>query len=68
MCAGAITLSRVARVVFGIRDERAGGAGSAFEITSCPGLNHTVEVAGGVREEDARMLLQSFFRAKRISP
>jgi len=67
MCAGAITLSRMARVVFGVRDERAGGAGSVFEITSCPGLNHTVEVVGGVREEDARTLLQNFFRQRRIS-
>jgi tRNA(adenine34) deaminase len=67
MCAGAITLSRVARVVFGVRDERAGGAGSVFDITSCPGLNHKVEVASGVREDDARLLLQSFFRAKRAA-
>lgn len=67
MCAGAITLSRVARVVFGVRDDRSGGAGSAFDITSCPGLNHTVEVVGGVREDDARRLLQEFFRAKRAT-
>jgi tRNA(adenine34) deaminase len=65
MCAGAITLSRIVRVVFGVRDERAGGAGSVFGITSCEGLNHTVEVTAGVREQDARELLQSFFRAKR---
>jgi tRNA(adenine34) deaminase len=66
MCAGAITLSRVARVVFGVRDERAGGAGSVFGITSCEGLNHTVAVVGGVREDDARELLQGFFRQKRL--
>ncbi len=68
MCAGALTLSRVARVVFGVRDDRAGGTGSVFEITSCPGLNHAVEVVRGVREDDARLLLQNFFRAKRLSP
>jgi tRNA(adenine34) deaminase len=67
MCAGAITLSRMRRVVFGVRDERAGGAGSVFEITSCPGLNHTVEVVGGVREDEARLLLQNFFRTKRTT-
>ena len=67
MCAGAITLSRMKRVVFGVRDERAGSAGSVVEITSCPGLNHTVETVGGVRQEDARELLQDFFRQKRIS-
>lgn len=65
MCAGAITLSRIARVVFGVRDERAGGAGSVFPITNCPGMNHTVAVTSGVREGEARELLQSFFRARR---
>lgn len=68
MCAGALTLSRVARVVFGVRDERAGGAGGVFAITSCPGLNHTVTVTGGVREVECRELLQGFFRAKRATP
>ena len=65
MCAGAITLSRIARLVFGVRDDRAGGAGSVFPITSCPGLNHTVTVTPGVREEESRELLQTFFRARR---
>lgn len=67
MCAGAIALSRIERLVYGVRDERAGGAGSVFAITSCPGLNHRVEVCGGVREEDARELLQGFFREKRTA-
>jgi len=65
MCAGAITLSRLKRVVYGVRDERAGGAGSVFSITSCDGLNHCVEVSGGLREQQARTLLQEFFRQKR---
>lgn len=68
MCAGAITLSRIKKLVFGIRDERAGGAGSVFAITSAKGLNHTVEVVSGVKEDAARDLLQSFFRAKRSDP
>lgn len=67
MCGGAITLSRIKRLIYGVRDDRAGGAGTVFPITSCPGLNHTVEVLGGVREEDARQLLQGFFREKRLS-
>jgi tRNA(adenine34) deaminase len=67
MCAGAITLSRIQRLVFGVRDERAGGAGSAFDITSAKGLNHTVDVVAGVKEEEARELLQSFFREQRAS-
>jgi tRNA(adenine34) deaminase len=68
MCAGAVTLSRIKRLVFGVRDERAGGAGSVFAITSAKGLNHTVEVVSGVKETEARDLLQSFFRAKRSDP
>jgi tRNA(adenine34) deaminase len=68
MCAGAIVLSRMKKLVFGVRDERAGGAGSVFAITSAKGLNHTVEVVSGVKEAEARDLLQSFFRAKRSDP
>lgn len=67
MCAGAITLSRVKRTVYGVADERAGGAGTVFNITATKGLNHTVEVAGGVKELEARQLLQDFFRAKRAA-
>ena len=65
MCAGAIMLSRLTRLVFGVRDERAGGAGSVFPITSATGLNHTLEVQTGLKEAQARDLLQSFFRARR---
>jgi tRNA(adenine34) deaminase len=65
MCAGAIMLSRLKRLVFGVRDERAGGAGSVFPITSATGLNHVLEVQSGVKETEARTLLQSFFRTRR---
>jgi tRNA(adenine34) deaminase len=65
MCAGALMLSRVKRLVFGVRDDRAGGAGTVFPITSAKGLNHVVEVSAGVKENEARALLQDFFRAKR---
>jgi tRNA(adenine34) deaminase len=67
MCAGAITVSRIKKLVFGVRDERAGGAGSVFDITSAKGLNHIVEVVSGVKEAEARDLLQSFFREKRAA-
>jgi tRNA(adenine34) deaminase len=67
MCAGAITLSRVKRLVFGVRDDRAGGAGSVFAITSAQGLNHTVEVVAGVMQDESRKLLQSFFRERRAN-
>lgn len=66
MCAGAIVLSRVARLVYGACDERAGAAGSVFNITGATGLNHTVEVTGNVRETEARTLLLNFFRKRRL--
>jgi tRNA(adenine34) deaminase len=65
MCAGAIMLSRLKRLVFGVRDDRAGGAGSVFPITSATGLNHVLEVRSGVKETEARDLLRSFFRVRR---
>jgi tRNA(adenine34) deaminase len=68
MCAGAIMLSRVKRLVFGVRDDRAGGAGTVFPIISAKGLNHVIEVVSGVKENEARDLLQSFFRTKRSTP
>ena len=68
MCAGAITLSRIKKLVFGVRDPKSGGAGSVFDITAQSGLNHTVEVVAGVKETEARDLLQGFFREKRSEP
>jgi tRNA(adenine34) deaminase len=68
MCAGAIMLSRLSRLVYGARDERAGGAGSVFPITTAPGLHHHIEITAGVREPEARDLLQTFFRAQRRPP
>ncbi len=65
MCAGAIVLSRVTRLVFGARDEKSGGAGSVFPITHAGGLNHTVSVTAGVKEAEARELLRGFFRERR---
>lgn len=67
MCAGAIVLSRVTRVVFGVADPKSGGAGSVFDITGHGGLNHKVAVVAGVQEAAARQLLQEFFRAKRAT-
>lgn len=66
MCAGALVLARVARVVYGVADPRGGGAGSVFDITGQGGLNHKVAVVGGVRTEECRQLLQEFFRVKRL--
>lgn len=61
MCAGAIVLARVPRVVFGAWDEKAGAAGSVFDVLRERRLNHWVEVFPGVREEECAALLRDFF-------
>lgn len=65
MCAAAIVHARVRRVVFGAWDPRAGAAGSMIDAFALPGLNHRVDVFGGVLQEEAGALLQCFFAAKR---
>jgi len=65
MCAGAIINARVARVVFGAYDPKAGAAGSVFDVLSSNRLNHSPEVCGGVLESQCADQLQSFFKQKR---
>jgi tRNA(adenine34) deaminase len=65
MCAGAMVHARIARLVYGCSDPRAGAAGSVFEIARSAALNHRVEVSSGVLEEECRDVLQAFFRARR---
>lgn len=65
MCAGAVVLARVPRVVFGARDPKSGMAGSLEDLLRDPRLNHRAEVAEGVLAEPAGELLRSFFRARR---
>lgn len=65
MCAGAIVLGRVGRVVFGAWDEKAGMAGSIGDVLRHPKLNHRPEVQGGVRAEEAAVLLRDFFTSRR---
>jgi len=65
MCAGALVNARVARVVFGARDAKAGACGSLYQVGVDARLNHTFEVTGGVLEEECVALLQEFFRTKR---
>jgi len=67
MCAGAIVLARIARLVFGAPDPKSGGAGGAFAITQHAGLNHRVETLGGVLAEECAALLKGFFVAKRAA-
>src|SRR5580658_1693258 len=61
MCAGAVVHTRLARVVYGVSDPKAGAAGTAMNLLQFPTLNHRCDVTGGVREPECRALLQSFF-------
>jgi tRNA(adenine34) deaminase len=65
MCAGAIVLSRVARLVFGAWDPKAGAVGSLWDVVRDRRLNHRPEVVGGVRAEECAALLDAFFASKR---
>lgn len=66
MCAGAILLARVDRVVFGAWDEKAGMAGSVGDLLRHPRLNHRPEVSGGMLAADAAALLRQFFAERRM--
>jgi tRNA(adenine34) deaminase len=65
MCAGAIVLARMPRVVFGASDPKAGASGSVFDILAEPQLNWRPDVAGGLLAEESATLLRSFFAARR---
>jgi tRNA(adenine34) deaminase len=65
MCAAALVHARVRRLVFGAWDPRAGGAGSITDVFALPGLNHRVDVFGGVLMEECGELLREFFAQRR---
>ncbi len=65
MCAGAIVLARIPRVVFGASDPKAGAAGSVLDVLGEPALNHRPQVTGGVLGEACGQLLADFFAARR---
>lgn len=65
MCAAALVLARVRRVVFGAFDPQAGAAGSMIDAFRLPGLNHRVDVFGGVLEEECAAVLHAFFARRR---
>ena len=65
MCAGAMSLSRVRRVVYGAADPKMGAAGGALNLLQFEGMNHRCEVRGGVRAEECRELLREFFQKQR---
>ena len=68
MCAGALLHARVARVVWGVRDSKFGGCVSLGNLLCDPRLNHRAEITEGVCADEARALLQTFFREKRAAP
>ena len=65
MCVGAAIQARVARIVFGAWDQKAGACGSVFDLTREPRLTHRVDVFGGVCAEECSVLLRRFFDARR---
>jgi tRNA(adenine34) deaminase len=65
MCAGALVLARVARVVYGAVDPKAGAAGSVLDVLAEPRLNHRPEVAGGLLADESAALLRDFFATRR---
>lgn len=67
MCAGAMVLARLPRLVYGATDPKAGAAGSVFDLTRHHRLNHRVQVEGGLYAEESAHLIREFFRKLRDS-
>lgn len=67
MCAGALILARLARLVYGAADEKAGACGSLFDLHADPRLNHRVPTTTGVLADESAALLRAFFRSRRNS-
>ncbi len=65
MCAGALVLARIRRLVFGARDPKAGACGSLFNLCADARLNHRVEITEGVMAEDCSLILREFFSMQR---
>ena len=65
MCAGALVLARVARVVYGADDDKAGAVGSLWDVVRDRRLNHRPEVVGGVLADDCSAVLRAFFEDRR---
>ena len=66
MCAGAVVLSRLDRLVFGAYDDKAGAVGSLWDVVRDRRLNHRPEVVGGVLSDESRSLLDDFFARQRL--
>ena len=65
MCVGAIVQARIARVVFGAYDQKAGALGSAIDLSDSSAFNHRFEIQGGLLADDSAAILQDFFAARR---
>ena len=65
MCAGALVLSRVERLVYGAADSKFGACESLFNVTNNPAMNHQLKITAGVLEEECRQLVQKFFSERR---
>ncbi len=68
MCAGAIVLARIPRLVFGAYDIKAGACGTLYNITEDKRLNHQVHTIGGVMDAECASLVQEYFRTMRTKP
>ena len=65
MCAGAAVNARVDELVYGLRDAKAGAAGSVYDLVRSPWLNHRLQVVSGVLAEEVQGLMQAFFQGLR---
>ena len=65
MCAGAMVLARIDRLVYGAEDPKTGACGSLFNIAGSDSLNHRIEITGGVLENECSGILKDFFKARR---
>ena len=68
MCVGALVHARIGTLVYGATDPKSGAIASTVRGAELPGLNHRVEVVGGIREAACRELIQAFFKERRNSP
>lgn len=66
MCAGALVLSRIPRLVYGAADEKGGAVGSLYQVVQDQRLNHQCEIISGVMSEESSQLLKSFFKQRRL--
>lgn len=65
MCAGAMVLAHIDRLIFGVSDPKSGAAGSVMNVVNHPHLNHRIQVTSGILETECRELIQDFFRQLR---